>query len=51
MERTFEEWSEIFDSAQLFEFNGKIEGLVWLKVKAVSRKSIISKFRVFRNLE
>ncbi len=27
MERTFEDWSEIFDSAQLFEFNGK--KMVW----------------------
>ena len=51
MERTFEEWSEIFDSAQLFEFNGKIEGLVWLKVKAVSRKSIISKFIAAANIK
>lgn len=40
----FEYWDKAFRQQNLFVFNGKIEGLLWLKVRAVSRGKQIEKF-------
>ena len=40
----FETWDILFKQQNLFGFNGNINGLLWLKVRAVFRKDILPKF-------
>lgn len=40
----FERWNNEFKADNLYAFNDNINGLLWLKVRAVSRKSLIRQF-------
>lgn len=39
--RNFEEWLSLFDSQNLFLFNGDESGILWLKIKSIIRKEIL----------
>ena len=40
----FREWKKLFDEDKLSEFSSNQEGLLWLKLKAISRKNLMSGF-------
>lgn len=44
MNRTFAQWKKLHDSDNLFDFNFDKFGLLWLKVKSITRKGVISEF-------
>ncbi len=44
MKKTFNYWKDLYDSDRLEEFNFNSLGLLWLKIKSIKRKSLISEF-------
>ena len=44
MLKNFTYWKKLHDSDTLFEFNSNKQGLLWLKIKSITRKSIITEF-------
>jgi len=38
MKRTFEEWYDLYQNNNMFAFNHDVEGLLWLKIRAITRK-------------
>jgi len=44
MSKGFTYWKKQHDSNSLDEFNSDIAGLLWLKVKSITRKGIIDEF-------
>ncbi len=40
----FEKWNKEFNSQNLFAFNGNSNGILWLKIRTITRKGIIDKF-------
>jgi hypothetical protein len=44
MNRSFEEWDRLFRNNNQFAFNNDNEGLVWLKVRAITRKKQLENF-------
>ena len=44
MTKTFSEWKKLYDADKLDEFNFNSSGLLWLKIKSIVRKEIISDF-------
>lgn len=40
----FEKWNEIFQNNEMSSFNGNQNGLLWLKVRAISRKKTLQQF-------
>ena len=44
MLKNFSYWKKLHDSDTLFEFNFDTTGLLWLKIKSITRKNIITEF-------
>ena len=44
MPDAFNKWKTVYDSANLTDFSQNREALLWLKVKSIVRKEIISEF-------
>lgn len=45
--KDFNYWKERFEQNDMFTFNSNVDGLLWLKTRAVIRKEILSKFLSF----
>jgi hypothetical protein len=42
--KSFDYWKKLHESEKLEEFSSDTQGLLWLKVKSIVRKEIISDF-------
>lgn len=40
--KTYDEWSEIFASQDLYQFNFDESGVIWLKIKSLIRAEILN---------
>ena len=49
--KTFKEWSKLFEQDILIEFTTNQEGLLWLKIKSIVRKELISLFTTNNNFK
>lgn len=50
MSRTFNAWKKQYDSENLEPFSYDMEGLLWLKIKSIARKDILSEFIELNNI-
>ena len=48
--KDFEYWKKKFDQQELVEFSNDKEGLLWLKLKSISKKDPMEKFLKFANI-
>ena len=51
MENNFEKWDKEFRSQNLFAFNNNRSALLWLKVRAISKKLPMAKFLEQNNIQ
>ena len=49
--KTFDYWKKLHESEKLEEFSSDAQGLLWLKVKSIIRKEIISEFVAENRIE
>lgn len=51
MQESFSYWKTLYDSDKLEEFNFNPLGLLWLKIKSIVRKELISEFLTANNIK
>ncbi len=51
MKESFSYWKTLYDSDKLEEFNFNSLGLLWLKIKSIVRKELISDFLISENIK
>jgi len=49
--KDFDYWKKLHESEQLEEFSSDGKGLLWLKVKSIVRRELISEFVSANNIE
>lgn len=49
--QTFDYWKRLHENEKLEEFNTDTQGLLWLKVKSILRKEIVSEFVLENNIK